>query len=411
MKLIILTQYFPPEVGAPQNRLYEIAVRLKQRGVDIEVLTAMPNYPKMEIHDGYRGKWYVKEDMNGMTIHRAWIWVSKNKGIVSRLMNYFSFVFSSMWIGFFKLNKADYLLCESPPLFLGISALVLKRSKKAKLIFNVSDLWPETAEKLGLITNKRILSITTKLEEYLYAKSALISGQTQGIVNNIKQRFPDKIVYWLPNGVDMNFYKEADIKSNWREEKGFKPDDLLVLYAGIIGHAQGLEVVLKAAEQTKELPIKWILLGSGPEKEQLLAMKGKMKLDNVFFFEPLPKNSMPAVWKAVNVSLVPLRRIDLFKGAIPSKIFESVAMKKPLLLGVEGEAKELFIDEGKAGLAFTPDDGVDLAQKAIYLLNNKTEAWAMGNIGSGYVKVKFNRDAIAADFYKLLCDNYEGTTK
>src|ERR1700719_1032823 len=147
MKLIILTQYFPPEVGAPQNRLYEIAVRLKQKDVDIEVLTAMPNYPKMEIHEGYKGKWYVKENMDGMTVHRSWIWVSKSKGIFSRLMNYFSFVFSSIWIGSFKLRKADYLLCESPPLFLGLSALVLKWITGAKLIFNVSDLWPETAEK------------------------------------------------------------------------------------------------------------------------------------------------------------------------------------------------------------------------------------------------------------------------
>jgi len=411
MKLIILTQYFPPEVGAPQNRLYEIAVRLKQHGIDIEVLTAMPNYPKMEIHEGYKGKWYVNEMMGGMTVHRAWIWVSKSKGIISRLMNYFSFVFSSMWIGLFKLGKADYLLCESPPLFLGLSALVLKRAKHAKLIFNVSDLWPETAEKLGLINNKFLLATTKKLEEHLYASSAFVTGQTQGIVKNIKDRFPNKLVYWLPNGVDMSFYKEEDIVSEWRKENGFTPNDFLILYAGIIGHAQGLEVVLKAAENTKDQPIKWILLGSGPEKEKLLGMKEQMKLDNVFFFDPLPKSKMPDVWKSVDVSLVPLRRIDLFKGAIPSKIFESVAMKKTLLLGVEGEAKELFIDEGKAGLAFIPDDGVDLANKALYLLNNKAEMEAMGASGRNYVSVKFNRNTIAADFFKVLTDFNNGVAK
>ena len=403
MKIIILTQYFPPEVGAPQNRLYEIVVRLKKRGVDIEVLTAMPNYPKMQIDEAYKGKWYVKDSMDGMTVHRAWIYVSKSKGIIARLLNYFSFVFTSIWIGLFKLRKADYVFCESPPLFLGISARILRRTKNARLIFNVSDLWPESAEKLGLITNRFLLNITTKLEESLYEASTLITGQTQGIVSNIKSRFPSKQVYWLPNGVDMAFYNEGKIESNWRSENGFVSDDFLVLYAGIIGHAQALELVLKAADLTKSQPsIKWILLGSGPEKEKLLGMKSQMKLNNVFFYEPLPKVKMPLVWKAVDVSLVPLRRIDLFKGALPSKIFEAMAMKKPVLLGVEGEAKELFIDEGKAGLAFIPDDAADLAEKALYLIKNRSEAVQFGENGCKYVQEKFNRDVIAENLYQTL---------
>lgn len=406
MKIIILTQYFPPEIGAPQNRLYEIAVRLQKRGVDIQVLTAMPNYPKMEIDKAYKGKWYAKEEMDGMTVHRAWIWVSKSKGIVSRLMNYFSFVFTSLWIGVFKLNKADYLICESPPLFLGLSALVLKRAKKAKLVFNVSDLWPESAEKLGLISNKFILNVTTRLEEKLYASSALITGQTQGIVRNIKGRFPHKTVYWLPNGVDISFYDSGKIESNWREENGFDKDDFLLLYAGIVGHAQGLEVILKAAELTKNEPrLKWIILGSGPEKEKLLAMKQTLKSTNVFFFDPLPKVKMPEVWKAVDVSMVPLKRIDLFKGAIPSKIFEGLAMKKPLLLGVEGEAEELFIQEGKAGKAYIPEDEKDCAEKAMQLFNNRDEATKYGENGFNYVQTKFNRDKVAEGFYNFLVEN------
>lgn len=403
MRIIILTQYFPPETGAPQNRLYEIAVRLVKRGVDVQVLTAMPNYPKMQIDEAYKGKWYTSEMMDGIHIQRAWIWVNKSKGIISRLLNYFSFVFTSLWIGLFKLKKADYLLCESPPLFLGMSALILKRAKKAKLIFNVSDLWPESAEKLGLIKNKFLLNITTKLEERLYAKSALITGQTQGIMNNIKSRFPSKTVYWLPNGVDLSFYNFQNVNSNWRTENGFAENDFLILYAGIIGHAQGLEVILKAAEQTRNTGnIKWILLGSGPEKDKLLAMKASMVLNNVFFFEPISKVKMPEVWKSVDASVVPLRRLDLFKGALPSKIFEGLAMKKPMLLGVEGEAEDLFIKEGKAGIAFVPEDGNDLAQKAKYLFEHRAEAALMGESGYKYVGSKFNRDSIAENFFNFL---------
>ena len=241
-------------------------------------------------------------------------------------------MYSHHVIGTVKLKKTDLLLCESPPLFLGISALFLKGIKRAKLIFNVSDLWPETAEKLGLITNGTLLNITTHLEEYLYKKSALVTGQTMGIVKNIKDRFPSKAVYWLPNGVDVGFYNNTDKQENWRERNGFNDNDFLVLYAGIIGHAQGLEVVLKAANEIKEPSVKFIVLGAGPEREKLMALKEEMNLSNVIFIEPVQKSTMPSVWSSVNVSLVPLRRIELFKGAIPSKIFESMAMKKPYCL-------------------------------------------------------------------------------
>jgi len=403
MRIIILSQYFPPEVGAPQNRLYEMAVRLQKMGVEIEVLTAMPNYPSMEIHKDYKGKWYFNETMDGMRVHRAWIWVGKSKSILPRLLNYFSFVFSSFFIGWSKLSKADYLLCESPPLFIGISAVLLKRLKKAKLIFNVSDLWPESAEKLGLITNKFLLKITTRLEEYLYKSSALITGQTQGIVKNIQGRFPDKAVYWLPNGVDLSFYDPDKITTRWREENDFSKDDFIILYAGILGHAQALETVIEAAGLCKNQPlIKWVLLGSGPVKEKLVALQQERHLTNVYFYPPVPKLKMPEILKAVDLSLVPLKNIELFRGALPSKMFEALAMKKPLLLGVEGEAKDLFIEQGNAGLAFKPENAEDLVKNTLQLFNNKTEVSAFGENGRNYVEANFNRDTIAEKFYNFL---------
>ena len=280
MKIVILTQYFPPEIGAPQNRLFELAVRLQKKGAEITVLTAMPNYPQMVVQEKYKGKFYCQESLEGLTIHRSWIFVSKSKSIALRLLNYFSFVFSCFWIGLVKLKKHDYLLCESPPLFLGISAYLLKKIKGSKLIFNVSDLWPESAEKLGLVTNKFFLKSATHLEEFLYKKSSLISGQTQGIVKNIQERFPAKKVYWLPNGVDLNFYNFSNISTSWRAQNNFKDSDFILFYAGIIGHAQGLEVILKAAALLNEDEnLKFVLLGSRPEKEKLLIKLAGMITD------------------------------------------------------------------------------------------------------------------------------------
>lgn len=406
MKLLILTQYFPPEVGAPQNRLYELALRLRSKGIDISVLTAMPNYPQMVVHKEYKGKCYCKEDMNGLKIHRSWIYVSNSKSIIPRLLNYFSFVFSSLWFGLFKIKKQDVLLVESPPLFLGITAYLLSRAKGAKMIFNVSDLWPESAEKLEIINNKTLLSLATTLEEFCYRKSALITGQTQGIVRNIKSRFPNKNVYWLKNGVDIKFYdvnKTQQEANAWRKTNGYSEEDFILFYGGIIGHAQGLDIILNAAKILEDKPkIKFVMLGSGPEKERLLALKEELKLNNLEFYDAVPKTKMQEIIMDMNATIVPLKKLDLFKGAIPSKIFENLALKKPILLGLEGEAKELFIDEGNCGLAFEPENTEDLVKQILTLYNNPELSKQLGENGLKYASENFNRDKIAEGLFEEL---------
>lgn len=405
MKLLILTQYFPPEVGAPQNRLFELALRLKAVGVDVTVLTAMPNYPQMQIYKGYGGKSYVFEEMNGLKVHRSSIYIPSSKSIVQRLRNYFSFVVSSARVGRSKLEKHyDFLMCESPPLFLGYSAMRLARLKNAKLIFNVSDLWPESAEKLGVVTNKWMLKLAYNLEEKLYKRSVLVTGQTKGICKNIQQRFPQVKTYWLPNGVDLSYYNPDTIApSGWRSKNNISEHDFVILYAGIIGIAQGLEVILQAADQLRsESKVKFVLLGSGPEKERLIALKNEMDLTNVLFVDGVSKNEMKFVLKEVNAAVIPLKKLELFLGAIPSKIFENLAMKLPVLLGVDGEAKELFVTQGKCALYVEPENAKELADKVKQLVDDTNLQKQLGEAGRAYVMTKFNRDTIAENFYQLI---------
>lgn len=387
-------------MGAPQNRLFELAVRLKQLGVDVSVLTAMPNYPQMKIYDGYEGKDYVYEEIEGISVHRASIYLPKSKSIIQRLLNYFSFVYSSAKVGNTKVGNVDVIMCESPPLFLGYSALYLKRKKKAKLIFNVSDLWPESAEKLGVVTNKWMLKLAYNLEAKLYRKSVLVTGQTQGICKSINQRFPEVKTYWLPNGVDVSYYNPTTIAGNWRKENGFQDNDILFLYAGIIGLAQGLEIILSAAEKLKDnTAIKFILLGSGPEKEKLQNIKKEKHLTNVYFFDAVSKTNMPAIVKASDVSIIPLRKLELFLGAIPSKIFENLAMEKPVILAVDGEARELFVNQGKCALYSEPEDVEDLINNVLLLANDESLRKQLGQKGRIYVEQNFNRNTIAQQFY------------
>ncbi|MDX1349737.1 MAG: glycosyltransferase family 4 protein [Putridiphycobacter sp.] len=404
MKLLILTQYFPPETGAPQNRLFELAIRLKAKGVDVEILTAMPNYPKMEIFEAYKGKSYIEEELHGLKIYRSRIFVSKSKGIFKRLLNYFSFVVTSYWRGR-KLGNYDYILCESPPLFLGYSATRLAKKLKAKLIFNVSDLWPESAEKLDLVRNRTFLKLAYNLEAKLYSKSYLVTGQTQGIVDSISTRFPNKKVYWLPNGVDIAKYNPQEVfKSGFRKKYGISETDLVLFYGGIIGHAQGLELILNAAREFTEQPVKFVLLGSGPEKDKLLSMQKELNLKNVIFAEPVGRNEMGGIIKEIDISLIPLRKLDLFLGAIPSKIFEILAMEKPILLGVDGEARDLFIDSGDAGWYFEPENVIDLTEKISHIITHTEEIKIKGMNGRNYVSKHFNRETIVNKFYNYLID-------
>lgn len=402
MKVILLTQYFPPEVGAPQNRLFATAQALRKKGAEITVLTAMPNYPDMRVHDGYRGRWKVEEELNGLRVLRSWIFVSRSRSIIARLFNYFSFVFSSLVVGLFNLKKSDVLFVESPPLFLGITAMWLARSKGAKLVFNVSDLWPESAVQLGLVTNRTLIGLSTRLEMRCYRKSALITGQTQGIVADIQKRCPDKRVVWIPNGVDFSAMEAFERDGSPVKNAAIPAGKLVFAYAGIMGHAQGLEVILRAAVRVKDADVHFLFIGAGPELARLKALAAELRIPNAHFIDKMPRADLVNMLRSVDGVVVPLKNNELFKGAIPSKIFEALALSKPILLGVEGEAKRLFIDGGKAGLAFAPEDDADLARQVMRYAHDPALMVTHGNNGSRYAKANFDREAISARLWSEL---------
>ena len=403
MKITILTQYFPPETGAPQNRLMALSKFLHNNDIEISVLTALPSYPKSEIFPGYKKKFYVKEKIEGIIVHRAWLFVTKSTRIVYRLLNYFSFVFSSFVIGLKAVDKnTDLIICESPPLFLGITALLLQKTKKTKLLFNVSDLWPKTAEELGIITNKQILHITTLLEEYIYRNSDMISGQTRGIVDDIQKRVPDKSIFWYKNG--RSFGSSPDVsEKEWRGEQGYGSDDIIIFYAGILGHAQGLETCLRAANILKSSTnIHFVFYGSGPEEEALLAFKAKNDLRNVRFFGHVGKNVLLTIIPEIDIGLIPLKNLPIFEGAIPSKIFDILAQKKPVLLGIKGEAKRIFIDRANAGMYFEPENEIDLVDKITIMTNNLKDNVKLGQNGYDFIKKEFNQGIILKSYLEFI---------
>lgn len=401
LKILILTQYYPPETGAPQNRLHSLALNLMSIGFEIEVLTAMPNYPKMEIFPDYQGLKQMEEIMDGVRVVRSSIYVTKEKAVVRRLMNYLSFVWTSMK-SYKRLSNADYILCESPPLFLGISALYLSKKLKAKIIFNVSDLWPETAERLKIVSNKFILTFAYKLEAYLYKKSFLVTGQTQGIIVDIKKRFPEVTTMWLPNGIDKDVYSFTDTETKWLEEYGIQ-GKRIYMYAGIIGYAQGLDVIIKAKQWLMEnfpevsSKLEFVIIGDGPEKDRLQVIDKELETKIIFLANTSKQKAMKIV-KNADGYIVPLKKLNIFLGAIPSKIFDPLALGIPILLGVDGEARKLFIEQGRGGLFYEPDNHIALAKAIIQMEKDKDFAIKLGNQGKNYVEQYFDRRNIAMSF-------------
>lgn len=407
MNILFLTQYCPPEVGAPQNRIFEFAKQLKKFGHNITILTAMPNYPKGEVFDGYKGKFIYREEIDGIDIIRTWIYATKKTGFIPRIMNYLSFTASSVIFGMPKLGKTDVVITESPPLFLGYSGYLISRLKRAKYVFNVSDLWPESAVKLGVLNNNLLIKLSTWLEEFSYKKAHLITGQTMGIVNNIIDRgFREQKVHLITNGIDSELFKPENRSVKVRKDFNIE-EKFAVCYAGIHGLAQGLEVIIKAANELRDYKdISFVFIGEGPEKEKLVSMVKELNLDNVQFFPMMPKKNMPGIIASMDATIIPLKKLDLFKGALPSKMFEALSSELPIILGVEGEAEKL-IKSAEAGICVEPENHIEVKDAVLKLYNDKNLRKSMGKNGRIFVDKYYSRYNITRKFESLLSDIFK----
>lgn len=402
MNIMFLTQYFPPEVGAPQNRIFEFAKRLKKNGHDITVLTAMPNYPKGEIYDGYKGKKFLIEDMDGIRVIRTSIYATKSTSFIKRLMNYFSFTLSSVFKGPRGIDKKiDVIIVESPPLFLGWSGYRLSKKLHAKYVFNVSDLWPESAIKLGVLHNKLMIRLSVWLEEFSYRKADIVTGQTMGIVENISKRGFDKKTYLVTNGVDLSLFGMDKVNKDFIKENSLE-GKFVVGYAGIHGLAQGLQTIIKAADILKDYDdIRFVFIGEGPEKPELIEMKERLGLKNVLFLGVQPKKNMPGIVSSFSCAVVPLKKLDLFKGALPSKMFETLASNVPIVLSIEGEAQRL-IESADAGICVEPENEREISDAILKLYNKPELREKMGSNGRSYIEEHFDREKITRRFEEIL---------
>ena len=398
MRLAILTQYYPPETGAPQRRLSNLARHFVESGHSVTVLTAMPNYPQGRIFPGYGGL-YHKSKQEGVEVIRSFIYPSNSPQMVSRLSNYFSFVLSSALFGSFALGTADYLLVESPPLFLGMSGYWLSRVKSTRLIFNVSDLWPESAVQLGVIRRSSLgFRVSEALERFCYRKAWLVTGQSKSILRDITGRFPKVRSFHLSNGADTSLF-QPESRSQGSPLLRKKEGEFVAAYVGLHGLAQGLEQILAAAEMPATAGIRLVFVGEGPCKRDLQAKAAQQGLQNVEFLDAQPAGNIPSLLTDVDVLLVTLKS-DI-PGAVPSKLYEAMAMAKPLVLVGGGEAADI-VRESDAGIVVEPGDIQGLAAALALLRSRPDLCRRLGENGRLAVLNRYDRAVIARNFIEFL---------
>jgi glycosyltransferase involved in cell wall biosynthesis len=407
MKILILTQFFPPEVGAAQNRLYDLACRLSVRGHSITVVTSLPSYPEGVIYDGYTGRFVMSENHKGFRIVRTWLFTTKKKSFVLRILNYLSFSTLSCFVGFFAAGPVDVVFVESPPLFLGVFGYLLSKLKRARFVLNISDLWPESAVALGLLQNERLIRWTTRVEEGLYHRARIVTGQTQGIVDSIHRRCPSTPVALCTNGVAPEFIQRAqecrEVRECTRASLGLN-GKFVVGYAGLHGLVYGLDDLLDVAKVLAHATdVVFLLIGDGPEKARLEARSRREQIDNVFFYPSQPVSRMPELLTAMDVSLIALRQHKLFKGTLPSKLFEAMGAGVPVVAAMEGEAR-FVIEKSQCGICVEPEDVPEIAKALMQLYCDPVLGQNLGAKGCDYVLKHYNREATAQRYENIFLD-------
>lgn len=402
MRICIHTQYYLPEIGAPQARLSELAKFLNENNFEVTVLTSMPNYPTGKIFDGY-ANFFKSEKIDGINVIRSFIYPSKSTKIIPRLLSYFSFVLSSLFIGVFKISKQDIIITESPPLFLGFSGFLLSKFKGARWVFNVSDLWPESAVQLGIIKNGLSLKLSKILEEFFYKKSWLITGQSKEIVKNIRHRFPNLNTYRYSNAVDTDKYNPKNNSNFFNQFETTKK--VKIVYAGLHGIAQGLDQIIDSLTffQTPHFRNFHIyFIGDGPDKDLLIKKSGKISNCPVTFIPPQKKNIMPEIWSSSDIALIPLKKY--ITGAVPSKLYEAMSSGLPIILISSGEPREI-VTSANCGLIVDPGDIKSIRDAIIKLTTDKVLRTKMGNNGRKFVKKNFRRSVINKEFLEYIKNN------
>ena len=400
MRFLVLTQYFPPEVGAAQLRLAATVDELRRQGHEVEVVTALPNYPTGAIYPEYRGRVYAREERDGLVIHRVWLYAATGAG-VRRVLNFASFVATSL-LGLVRARRPDFIFVESPPLFLSIPALLCARLWGARVIYNVADLWLDQVRALGLLHDGVLLRLAEAVERWTLRASDYVNVVTEGLRTRLihEKGVPAEKVLFLPNGVDTDLFAPSEPDRELERELGLGGKQVVV-YAGTHGYAHGIDVAIAAARLLREENVEFIFIGDGSEKRRLIELARDTAATNVRFLDSAPPTYIARLYSVALTGLSTLRDVPLADATRPVKIFATMASAKPVLYSGGGEGARLVL-AADAGIVVPWGSADELAGAVRALIAAPDIAATLGRNGRRYVEENLRWSSLVGDWLSQL---------
>jgi glycosyltransferase involved in cell wall biosynthesis len=400
LHILFLSHYFPPEVNAPASRTFENCREWVRLGHEVTVVTCAPNHPRGQVYEGYRNSAFQRERMEGIEVVRVWTWLAANEGFLLRSLNYVSFMVSAL-VALPRLPRADVVVTTSPQFFNGLAGYFVRALRRIPWVFEVRDLWPESIIAVGAARNTLLIRMLEGLERFAYRKADYLVPVTDAFSRHMIARgVPARKISVIKNGADLRRFHDAAAQ-DLRAELGLGTR-FVAAYFGTHGMAHGLDTLLDAAALLQSHDdIVFLMVGDGAERERLERQRNQRGLGNVVMLAQQPKERMPSLWRTADVSLVLLKDTPLFQTVIPSKIFESLAMQTPIVLGVKGESREL-IEASGAGVAIAPGNATELAAQVLELSRNRARVKAMGAQGAAFVREHFDRAKLARRYADVL---------
>lgn len=407
MHILFLTHYFPPEVNAPATRTYENARRWVKAGHKVTVITCVPNHPRGIVYPGYKNRLWQWDENDGVRVLRVFTYLSANKGFLKRTANYISYMISASLLCSL-VRGVDIVVSTSPQFFCGMAGFWVSRLKRCPWVLEIRDLWPESIITVGAIKQRSIIKLLEALEIFLYLKADHIVSVTRSFKLHIMKKgiISDRISV-VTNGADFDRFNPLP-KQNPAAKAHHLEDKFVISFIGTHGMAHSLQTVFKAANLLKaEKQIVFMLVGDGAERDNLLKEKEALGLENVLMLPQQPKEKIPELLAASDACMVLLKKSDLFKTVIPSKIFEAMAMERALILGVEGESKGI-IEEANCGFCIEPENHHQLVEAVLRLYNDPILSESLGRNGRRFVKRNFDRDKLAETYLGILQKVHKG---
>jgi len=407
LKILFITDNFYPEVNAPASRTYEHALRWVKKGVSVTVITCAPNFPEGVVFTGYKNKLYQREKIKGINVVRVKTFITKNDGFILRILDYVSFMISAFIAGLFQ-RKIDIIVATSPQFFTACAGWALSLFHRKHFVFELRDMWPKSIVVVGAMKKSISIKILEKLEFFLYKKGSLIIAVTNSFKKELIDRGVDAgKVKVVTNGVDLDYYhpfleKDRGLLNKYRLE-----DKFVVGYIGTHGVAHNLKIILKSANYLKKYSdIKFLMVGSGSEKEGLVCSAIKNKLNNIVFTGMKSKESISRYWSLCDICIISLKDKELFSSVLPSKLFESMGMGVPVVVAVPRGEATAIVKKYNCGIIIPPNND-RLLSKAVLMMKGDNEQLKEYRVSSLNASIHFSRDAKSIQMLNFLQDLME----